>query len=498
VDAKTVIMKLKITKSNNLTKNDNVVLFSSADDLKKKKNILPVNLKSNLADIDFSSFKSKLGEFFFITLANQPKIVICGLGESKKIDEEALRNCSAGLVNFCRQKNIRNLKLLLPEKLKIEQNDLLRTLSEGLVLANYSFDKYKKKTKSKESSNLSEAIFVSSSINVSIGSKILQEVQVSCSNTNLCRDLINEISLECTPDKFASLARKVSQTSNFSCKIYNKSEIEKMGMGLILAVNRGSQRPPKLLVLKYLGDKKNSKNLAIVGKGITFDSGGMNLKPSGHMETMRMDMAGAATALATIKTAADLKITKNVIAVIPLTENMLSNDAYRPGDIFTSFSGHTVEIGNTDAEGRLILADALAFTDQKLKPTAIIDIATLTGACVVALGETVAAFLATDNSLAEKITKAAEKTGDKIWRLPLYKDYDDNLKSDVADINNISSERNAGAISAAVFLKTFIHNKSWAHIDIAGTAWYSKPRGYRPKNATGYGVRLLLEVIKSF
>lgn len=269
-------------------------------------------------------------------------------------------------------------------------------------------------------------------------------------------------------------------------------------MGLLLAVNRGSKIPPQLVVLKYNGNPKSKKYFAVVGKGITFDSGGMNLKPSGHMETMRMDMSGAAAALYTIKTVADLQLKKNVYAVIPLTENLISNSAYRPGDVFKSYSGKTVEIGNTDAEGRLILADALSFTEDKLNPDYIIDMATLTGACLIALGETVAALLSTDEKLAEMIKNASDKTGDKIWQLPLYDEFAENMKSDIADIKNISSDRNAGTIMGAIFLKNFIKDTKWAHIDIAGTAWYSKPRGYRPKNATGYGVRLVTEVIKNW
>jgi leucyl aminopeptidase len=277
--------------------------------------------------------------------------------------------------------------------------------------------------------------------------------------------------------------------------VYGKKEIEKMKMGLLLAVNRGSKKPPRLVVLKYRGNPRSNKYFALVGKGITFDSGGMNLKPTGHIEDMRTDMAGAASALYALKSAAELKLKKNIYAVLPLTENMLANDSYRPGDVFTAFDGTTVEIGNTDAEGRLILADALAFTVKRLRPDCIVDIATLTGACLVTFGELVAGYVTTDEALGKLLEEAADATGDRIWELPLFKDYEENLKSDIADICNISPEKNAGTIMGGIFLKNFVNKTRWAHVDIAGTARYSKPRGYRPKNATGFGVRLLVEAL---
>jgi leucyl aminopeptidase len=211
-----------------------------------------------------------------------------------------------------------------------------------------------------------------------------------------------------------------------------------------------------------------------------------------------MDMAGAAAVLYTMKTLAELKIKKNVTAVIPLAENMVSSTSYRPGDIFKSYSGKTVEIGNTDAEGRLILADAISYMEKEIKPDAIVDVATLTGACVVTFGETVAAYLSNDDKMAEIIEEASRETGEKLWRLPFFDDYDERMKSEVADLSNMAAEKNAGTISGAVFLRNFVEKAKWTHIDIAGTAWYSKQRGYRPKNATGYGVRLLVDFVKKW
>jgi leucyl aminopeptidase len=312
----------------------------------------------------------------------------------------------------------------------------------------------------------------------------------------LCRDMINETSDRCNPVTFAAEAKKLARAGGMTCRVYGKNEIQKMKMGLLMAVSRGSSYPPRMIVINYRGNPKEKKSIAIVGKGITFDSGGMNLKPSGHMETMRSDMSGAASCLYAVMAAAELRLKVNLTAVIPLCENMLSNNSFRPGDIFTAYNGKTVEIGNTDAEGRLILADALAYTVDRLKPDCIIDIATLTGACLVCFGEIIAGMLSTDDKLAERLFRAGEKSGERLWRLPLYREYDDDMKSDFADINNVSAGRNAGTIMGAVFLKNFVDKTPWAHIDIAGTSWYSKPRGYKPKHATGFGVRLFIDLLK--
>ena len=250
--------------------------------------------------------------------------------------------------------------------------------------------------------------------------------------------------------------------------------------------------------MKYKGTSAKKDWIALVGKGITFDTGGINLKPSGHIETMRTDMAGAAACIYTMKAIAQMKLPVNVVAVIPLAENMISHTAYKPGDVFTAYNGKTVEIGNTDAEGRLILADALSFTEKTFKPKAMIDIATLTGACIVSFGEIVAAFLTNDEKLSSALIKASEITGERIWRLPLYKEYNEDIKSEIADIINVPAQRTAGTIIGATFLKNFVEKTPWVHIDIAGTAWYSKKRGYNPKNATGFGVRLLYEFVKNF
>ena len=486
-------MKLEIKKrSVPLTKGDTLVMFFTEKEMEDASRL--TGEREELEGIDLRYFKAKTAETLFIPIAGRPNLVLCGLGKEESIDGETFRNASAAVTSLCRERGIREIIVAVPEKSGMAERDVISHTAEGLALSNYAFSRYKSNGNGEIKPLLDRISFITGE-NMA---PLLKEIGIIAENTHLCRDLVNEISEESNALGIAREAGKIARSAGIDLKVYKKKDIEKMKMGLLLAVNRGSKVPAQLLVLKYRGNPQSSSWFALVGKGITFDSGGMNLKPSGHLETMRMDMSGAAIALYTIKAAAELKLRKNIYAVMPLTENMLSNDSYRPGDVFTAYNGKTVEIGNTDAEGRLILADALSFTEDKLKPSVIVDIATLTGACIVAFGETVAGYLSTDDALAAHMEEASKKTGDKIWRLPLYGEYDECLKSDMADLNNISSEKNAGTIIGAVFLKNFIKNTRWAHIDIAGTAWYSKPRGYRPKNATGFGVRLMVEAIRTW
>ncbi len=486
-------MKLIAKKSiPSFKKNDTVALFMGEEPAAGKIKKLPPAFSYIEKSIDLSFFKGKQSETIFIPFADRPNIILCGIGREKDCDSESLRRCSASVAAQCRDKSVSQVHVIVPELNGIDGSEMLSALADGLYLANYNFDRYKTKRSDNGKPLMASAIFYGNTANAS---SILIKTGIISNNTLLCRDLINEISEKSDSRGIAREAMALGKLAGVTCRIYGKKDIEKMNMGLLLAVNRGSAKPPHLVVLTYRGNPRSKKFFAVVGKGITFDSGGMNLKPSGHIEDMRTDMAGAAAALYTLKSAAELKLDKNIYAVLPLTDNMISNDSYRPGDVFTAYNGTTVEIGNTDAEGRLILADAIAYTEKILKPDCIVDIATLTGACLVTFGEIIAGYVATDDSLGSLLEKAGEVTGELIWRLPLYKDYEENLKSDIADLCNISSEKNAGTIMGGIFLKNFVTAAKWAHIDIAGTARNSKTRGYRPKNATGFGVRLLVETI---
>lgn len=475
-----------------LGKNDTLVLFTDEDNVKNLA-ALKIPGAEYIAGSDLSNFKGKSSEVYFIKLENKPGVLLCGLGNLKKFSDDVIRNCSSAAVKFCISKKMKKISVMIPEVKDKKSADILRFIAEGAMLSNYSFNKYKSDN-DLEIPLESIDFFTSGKEDPSI----VKDMEVLAENTMQCRDLVNDTTDAVNPVSFADLARVIAEAAGIKCTVFEKKDIEKKKMGLLLAVNRGSIVPPRVVILEYKGDPASKKVFGLVGKGITFDSGGMDLKPASSMETMKCDMAGAATVLYTMKSLAELKVKKNVTAVMPLTENMLSSNAFRPGDIFIGYSGKSVEIGNTDAEGRLILADALAYMEKEIKPDVIVDLATLTGSCVLTFGETVAGYLSTDEAVSSALELSSVKTGEKIWRLPLFEDYDDRMKSDIADLNNMSSEKNAGAIAAAVFLRSFIEKTPWAHIDIAGTAYYSKARGYRPKNATGFGLRLVVDLIQSW
>lgn len=485
------MLTLQAKKFETISSSDTVAILCTQEQIDSN-SFIPQPLSDVFAIINTKTFKAKPNTYFFAALKDKPSILLVGLGSHKDITPESLRNAASVIVGACSDKSVSEVHIVVPE-INVT-NDTARYIAEGVYLANYAFNRYK--TQKEETSPLLEKAILLSD-NPGQLSPLLKEVSIVCSNTLLCRDLVNEITENANPLTIAKLAKKIAAQSKIKCTVYNKKDIEKMKMGLLLAVSQGSKYPPQLIVMHYRGAPSKKDSIALVGKGITFDTGGINLKPSGHIETMRTDMAGAAACLYAISAIAQMKLPINVYAVIPLAENMISHTAYKPGDVFTAYNGKTVEIGNTDAEGRLILADALSFTEKKLKPKAIIDIATLTGACIVSFGEIVAAYLTSDESLSTALFNASETTGEKIWRMPLYKEYNEEIKSDIADIVNVPAVRNAGTIIGATFLKNFIENTPWAHIDIAGTSWYSKKRGYNPKNATGFGVRLLYEFAKS-
>jgi leucyl aminopeptidase len=267
-------------------------------------------------------------------------------------------------------------------------------------------------------------------------------------------------------------------------------------MNALVAVGKGSVEPPRLIVLEYRGGGEKERPVVLVGKGITFDSGGISIKPGAGMEEMKTDMAGGAAVLGTMEAAAGLKLPVNLVVIIPTAENMPDGKAYKPGDIITSMSGQTIEITNTDAEGRLVLCDALHYAVQKYKPAAMIDLATLTGACVVALGHEASGLMGNDQPLASALKKAGECCGERVWELPLWDSYGEAMKSDIADLKNAGS-RDGGSITAGWFLKQFVGKTHWAHLDIAGTAWSTKSRPCAPKGATGVGVRLLIEFLRN-
>jgi leucyl aminopeptidase len=314
----------------------------------------------------------------------------------------------------------------------------------------------------------------------------LQEATATADGVDLARTLGNLPANICTPSYLAEEAKKLAREFKLDVEVLERKDMEKLGMGSFLSVARASHQPPKLIVLKYEG-KKGAKRLALVGKGITFDTGGISLKPAGEMDEMKFDMSGAGSVLGALRALAGMKAPVNVVGVIPACENMPGGAATKPGDVVTTLSGQTVEILNTDAEGRLILCDALSYAEQRFKPDAVIDIATLTGACVIALGNVATGLFANDQKLADEVRAAGDEAWDRVWPMPLWEDYQEQLRSNFADFANIGG-RPGGAITAACFLARFTRKLRWAHLDIAGTAW----KGGREKGSTGRPVPLLV------
>lgn len=417
-------------------------------------------------------------------------LIISSYGSSDSTDAESIRNAASAAFKLSAKLKRSSLVLAIPEIKGMTIDTTIASSVEGILLSDYSFSKYFFKK---------EKPFSPAELTVVTGSTsakhTIDRISTICENVLLCRDLVNDTSDASNPENMAKLSVKYARKLGIKSTVFNRSKIEKLGMGLLTAVGRGSSSGPFLVTLSYSGNPGSSESTAIIGKGITFDSGGLNLKSSGHIEDMRSDMAGAAAVLCAMKTAAELKLKVNIHAVMPLTENMIGNSSYRPGDVFRAYNGTTVEIANTDAEGRLILADAVSYTARKLKPKRIIELSTLTGACITAFGEIYAASITSGGQIDTLIADASSSTGEKTWKMPSDPEFDEDMKSDIADLRNVNPERKAGTIFGGSFIKTFAEDIPFAHIDIAGTSWFSKERGYRPKYATGYGVRLLVNIL---
>ncbi len=411
------------------------------------------------------------------------------LDDKQKATAESFRKFGAALAKEADLVTAKNVVVLMPAAEKVTPDDAAAALTEGIVLGMYTYDELKTSDKNNGPGLKSIAVYTCGKTRIS--QKAIDRAQRISEATNEARRLADAPSNLMTPAIFARTVTSKAKKEGIRVKVLERPVLEKAGWGAFLGVARGSYEPPKVVILEYHGGKGQKKHV-IIGKGITFDSGGISIKPSSGMEEMKFDMAGAAAVAMTVILAARLKIPVNLAAVIPLTENMPGGKAQKPGDVVKTLSGKTVEIISTDAEGRLILADALYYAVKTYRPESIIDLATLTGACVVALGSEASGIMGTGDGLIDEIIEAGERSGDRLWKLPLWDDYKDLLKSDVADIKN-SGSRWAGAIQGGIFLKEFVGDARWAHVDIAGTAYLERPKAYFKKGATGAGVRFLIK-----
>jgi leucyl aminopeptidase len=416
-------------------------------------------------------------------------VVLAGVGDIKEVTPERVRQSAGAAAQALLAARASSAATVLHEVAPV--TGLLEASLEGFSLGAYRYDCYK--TKDRQPVALEEMTALLSEAD-SISQSAADEVRTVCDAVSMARDLVSAPGNVATPFHLAEKALELGGQYGIHCTILHQEELEKLGMGALLAVGQGSQHPPRMVVMEYRGAGTTEKPTALVGKGITFDTGGISLKPGANMEMMKQDMAGGAAVLGTMQAAAALKLPVNLVALVPLAENMPDGRAYKPGDVVTTLSGQTVEINNTDAEGRLILCDALHYA-HRFTPAAIIDLATLTGACVVALGHNATGAMGNDPKLLSALSRAGEATGERLWELPLWDEYGDLMKSDIADLKNAGGPH-AGTISAGWFLKQFVGTYKWVHLDIAGTAWEDKGRHYLPKGATGVGVRLLVEYLK--
>lgn len=425
------------------------------------------------------------------------RVLVAGLGKSSEFNQDKVRNISAKAINEAKKIRAKKVATIVHGAGigGLDPFKACRALIEGAILANYKFEDYKKEKDSDEMSQIDELIIIDKNPSkIKDYKKALEVAQISTNAANKARDLVNTPANKLTPSIFSKIAKKIAENSGLKYELLEKKDIIKLGMDSLYAVAKGSKEDPCVVVLKYLGSKKSKIDIGLVGKGITFDSGGLSLKTPKHMEDMKIDMAGAAAVLSVMEAAAKLKIKKNILAVIPLTENMPDGGSSRPGDVVTAMNGRTIEIISTDAEGRMILADAITYAKNN-GAQKIIDIATLTGACVIALGDAASGILGNDQKLVEELIESGELSGEKLWQLPMYDEYKEYLKSSIADTKNCSGKGMAGTSTGALFLKEFVQETPWAHIDIAGTANLDREIGPYSKGATGAGVFTILNYL---
>lgn len=458
---------------------------------------LPSSISSAVVSaLESGDFKGKEGEIQSIYVKDQPekRFILLGLGNKEKVSVETVRRAYGNLTKTCIARKLATLNLQVPSTDFISEDDLIRGISEGLLLPNYKVGLYKGIGPEEEGPSLLQKV-------VLIGPHkhildVAEKYQAIAEGVYYVRDLANSNSEDVTAQYLEGCARGIAKMfPDVKLTLFDKKRIEKEKMGLLLAVNKGSATDPAFIILEYRGNSKSKDCTVLVGKGITYDTGGLNIK-SANMETMKVDMAGAAACLATLSVACTLEMKVNLTVVIPSTDNCVSATSFRPGDVYSSYAGKNVEVLNTDAEGRLILADAIAYAVKNLNPTRIIDIATLTGGIDIALGPEATALMSNDDALSAALLQAGEKTYERLWRMPLFEEYKDRLKSDIADLKSWNG-RTAGPNVAATFLGEFAGNVPWAHLDIASTAYFSEARKYTPKYATGMGVRLFIEFLEN-
>lgn len=444
--------------------------------------------------IDLGDFSGKFNETLIVYTksVDEKRIILLGLGDKKDLTKEMIRKAAASAVKCAISKKLKEISFCSFTHEKFKDDEICYLLAESFYLTNYAFNNYKLKKDTQAGCLDSVRILTNCDCKSSI-----REAQLVTESVNYSRDLVNGNADEITPKALANSAKGLEKVSKkIDVEIFDKKDIEKHNFGLIEAVARSSAEDPYFIIVTYKGDPESSDHTVLVGKGITYDTGGLSLKPTASMDTMKCDMGGGAAVLGALRAVASLDLKVNVTGVIAATENAIGSKCYKLGDVYTGYAGISVEIKNTDAEGRLILADSLSYAVKNLKPTRIIDLATLTGAADVALGSYKSALFSNTKKLAEALFKAGEISGDRVWEMPLDRDYKDLVSSTIADLKNCGS-RSGSLPFSAMFLQEFVENTPWVHLDIAGPAFLESPRDYHRSSATGVGVRLLVEFFKN-
>jgi leucyl aminopeptidase len=460
---------------------DTIVFLFSEEEVKKSKEEFIKKAKK------LYKFTGKAGQIHSLAM-DENLLIVVGIGSGKEFDNLSAQKAGGKIAAYLNANKIKDAVISLQES-----GEMAAHLAFGITLQNYRFNKYfNDKKEGKEISLNNVHIVVKEVVKAK---KDFAALELVANNVFLTRDLVSEPSNELNPESYAKICQEL-KVAGLEVEVLGEKEMKKLGMGSLLAVGQGSEKESKLVIFKYFGAKdKKSAPLAFVGKGVTFDTGGISIKPSANMEDMKTDMGGSAVVVGLMKLLATRKAKVNAVGVIGLVENMPSGAAYRPSDVLVSMSGQTIEVINTDAEGRLVLADALHYANTTFKPELIVDLATLTGAIIIALADVHAGLFSNDDKLAKQIEEAGKKTGETVWRLPVSEEYDAMINSDIADMRNTGNGRGAGSTTAAQFLKRFVGKTKWAHLDIAGVAWKGKGDATAVKGATGYGVRLLNQFV---
>lgn len=438
------------------------------------------------------NFTGKLGETYADIAPGSTNLILVGLGKRNKFDYDALRTMAYKALEIVDRLNIEQANFIVPEMNELADLNALRAIFEGALQNNYKFDKYKTEDKDKEKPDLSlcmEAQWIDGK------EAVLEEMENIMEGVSLARDLINEPANVLTPDKLAQIAKEKLEPLGVKVTVYDEKEIEQLGMKAFLSVAKGSSNPPRFIKMEYLPEGDDKEAIVLVGKGLTFDSGGYSLKPTKSMVEMKTDMSGSASVIGALYALAKNKGEQNVVGLVAACENLISGFAYKPGDIVESMAGLTIEVDNTDAEGRITLADALYYAATEVNSKSIVDVATLTGACIVALGHVYSGAVTNNEGLYIELKNASEATGENIWMLPSHDIFREQLKGEFGDVKNVT-ERGAGTITAGLFLERFVEDKPWVHLDIAGTSYLKKAEGYLPKGATGVMVKTFYEFAK--